>query len=194
VTPKPPTSEREKEFRRRLGTTTFVAADPHALMVAVVDEAARLFSEMEGEEAARHKAVMFGLFRMLGGEQISASSGIDGSNTYGYGKLDEHGFWEFPVPENFYDRFAAFRRTLTERESGAVSEWREISTAPKDGTRILVYEPGEQVSIVWWRKNTTYEAGGYWTPGAIYRHEPTLWMPLPSPPASPASGEGEGTR
>lgn len=27
----------------------------------------------------------------------SASTGIDGHPTRGYGRLDEHGFWQFPV-------------------------------------------------------------------------------------------------
>ena len=59
-------------------------------------------------------------------------------------------------------------------------QWRPIETAPKDGTRILVFR----------KKETGYENQiigiDYWnSPGWMksrLRMPPTHWMPLPSPP------------
>ena len=80
-------------------------------------------------------------------------------------------------------------RTVTAYESGVEAgkdaagnaQWRQIETAPKDGTDILVYcpLPGSEYivvarfSVVW---VDSYEAED------IY--EPTHWVPLPSPPSS----------
>ena len=38
------------------------------------------------------------------------SSGICETHTAGYGKLDENGYWEFPLPANFVERFLSFKR------------------------------------------------------------------------------------
>jgi hypothetical protein len=37
------------------------------------------------------------LRRLRAGEQLNFSTAIDGYITYGYGNLDECGFWEFPL-------------------------------------------------------------------------------------------------
>lgn len=39
--------------------------------------------------------------RFLRGEQVTISSGICGRTTYGYGKPDDFGYWEFELPEWF---------------------------------------------------------------------------------------------
>jgi hypothetical protein len=62
-------------------------------------------------------------------------------------------------------------------------KWQPIDSAPKDGTRILIYEaeqgePGT-VRVSCWR-NDTIPAG--WTGG---EHPPTHWLPLPPPPEEP---------
>jgi hypothetical protein len=36
--------------------------------------------------------------RLEAGEKPTYSTGICGSLTCGYGKLDENGYWEFPIP------------------------------------------------------------------------------------------------
>jgi len=59
--------------------------------------------------------------------------------------------------------------------------WQPIDTAPKDGTRVLLYDPyngvgdGYYCNIRWWH----YECGDDW-----YSEEwnPTHWMPLPTTP------------
>lgn len=63
--------------------------------------------------------------------------------------------------------------------------WRDMSTAPKDGTRILVCDVGIGITEVarWaWRN------GGRWNTTTMSVH-PTHWMPLPDPP-SPEIGSG----
>ena len=72
--------------------------------------------------------------------------------------------------------------------------WRDISTAPKDGTRILIYQPPLKVGQP---THTTLPASIYvaeWThtiDGSVWlepegeRYQaftPTHWMPLPEPP------------
>jgi uncharacterized protein DUF551 len=71
-----------------------------------------------------------------------------------------------------------------------MSEWRDISTAPKDGTRILIFEapdafnPDGVIVSCWWYANDTYTAGGYWNGGrgTLRTFLPTHWMPLPAAP------------
>jgi hypothetical protein len=61
-------------------------------------------------------------------------------------------------------------------------KWQPISSAPKDGTRILVFEAdedtGETVRVSRWR-NDTIPAG--WAGG----ERPSHWLPLPLPPNAP---------
>jgi hypothetical protein len=61
--------------------------------------------------------------------------------------------------------------------------WEEISTAPKDGTRMVIYIPGlgewpAIVDISHW--HTPPKARGYWWNFAYLK--PTHWQPLPLPP------------
>lgn len=67
-----------------------------------------------------------------------------------------------------------------------MAEWQPIETAPRDGTRILFYTPGDEetgwLGIV---TESHYDKHGLvdlfvpqWQDGL----EPTHWMPLPDPP------------
>lgn len=68
-----------------------------------------------------------------------------------------------------------------------MSEWQPISTAPKDGTRVLVYPT---LTVAMWRsyRNDGDDAG--WSDGLVkswaYEEitelEPTHWQSLPAPP------------
>jgi hypothetical protein len=67
------------------------------------------------------------------------------------------------------------------------AKWQPISTAPKDGTKILIFEaeagaPGT-VKVSCWRDDTIPIG---WTGS---EHAPSYWLPLPPPPnnAKPAS-------
>ena len=67
-----------------------------------------------------------------------------------------------------------------------VNGWRDMHTAPKDGTVVLLYfRPGFIRTGAWagvrlpgWR-----DSGGY---GGKFIGKPTHWMPLPAGPRSPA--------
>jgi hypothetical protein len=48
---------------------------------------------------AERSAERKGIRLLLAGQQVGCSTGIDDLPTYGYGKLDDRGFWEYPVPE-----------------------------------------------------------------------------------------------
>lgn len=82
-----------------------------------------------------------------------------------------------------------------------MSEWRQIESAPKDGTRVILFG-AFGVSPGYWDANFNgemaynadiddYESIGAWTNGQVenwgYEHEqqlnePTHWIPLPAPP------------
>jgi hypothetical protein len=55
-------------------------------------------------------------------------------------------------------------------------DWQNISTAPKDGTPILCYEPNTgYIRVLRW--------DGNWSDGDTWDDlEPTHWMPLPEKP------------
>jgi hypothetical protein len=89
-------------------------------------------------------------------------------------------------------RADAAERRVAELE--AERQWRPIETAPKDGTRILLYRPdvrGEHIEIMvegYWSNLPGHSYGiGWRTPCFSFsggKHDPTHWQPLPSPPAS----------
>ena len=66
--------------------------------------------------------------------------------------------------------------------------WRDISSAPKDGTRIIIYDPRYGPLEGLWNEPDDYRgmSGNIdwhdWLgiDGEIY--EPTHWQPLPAPP------------
>ena len=65
--------------------------------------------------------------------------------------------------------------------------WQPISTAPKDGTRILVWN-GSYASAVVYAHNLYKNEDGWWLEDdgeqwdAFLYSEPTHWMPMPNPP------------
>lgn len=86
--------------------------------------------------------------------------------------------------EGFYLSAKAVEALLTEhRALLSKREWRDISTAPKDGTYILAIMEGFELSTIvcWhndmWRERTDVVYDNY------AEYSPTHWMPLPTPPA-----------
>ena len=75
-----------------------------------------------------------------------------------------------------------------------MSDWRPISTAPKDGTYILLwpvgravirhgYAPTSAVGMARWHQPGNPERPGYWSAaGHGECNRPSHWMPLPAPP------------
>jgi len=72
-------------------------------------------------------------------------------------------------------------------------EWQPIETAPKDGTRILIYFPAscvrcrgirveESVFIGHWHQPGNPQQIGFWTGWGSSRRTATHWMPLPKSP------------
>jgi hypothetical protein len=57
-----------------------------------------------------------------------------------------------------------------------VSAWQPISTAPKDGTWVLLTGPGR------WHALACWDHHGWYT-GDTFVDFPEWWMPLPEPPA-----------
>lgn len=67
--------------------------------------------------------------------------------------------------------------------------WLPIETAPKDGTAILGSKAGGRPLIYFYRPSVFDRSGprfgfhGARSIGAEMGHQPTQWMPLPSPPS-----------
>lgn len=63
-----------------------------------------------------------------------------------------------------------------------MSDWRDISTAPKDGTRIMVWNSFAGVY------SSAYLNGEWplygWGNEGVWYPRPTHWMPLPDAPVS----------
>ena len=67
-------------------------------------------------------------------------------------------------------------------------KWMTIDSAPKDGTRVLVWSPGlEQVFLAEWTE--IFDDAGQWMPEYAEvpmldepEDHPTHWMPLPPAP------------
>ncbi len=79
-----------------------------------------------------------------------------------------------------------------------MSDWQDISTAPKDGTAIWLLVDGQPM-IGYGEEATAWRSAGFTIKagfrrredgipdevyGTLYRAEPTAWMPLPAPPHS----------
>jgi hypothetical protein len=62
-----------------------------------------------------------------------------------------------------------------------MSEWQKIETAPKDGTRILVFSHCDYESG--YNLNQAVFKNGWWVEQYCNEYVfPTHWMPLPNPP------------
>lgn len=79
------------------------------------------------------------------------------------------------------------------RELEAEREWKPISSAPKDGSTIVVgfaHQSGFPVKVVWWsRLHKVWKHYGEWQPGL--ENNATHWMPLPPKPINEVA---EGSR
>lgn len=64
--------------------------------------------------------------------------------------------------------------------------WRPMESAPRDGTRILIYVPddddGETHKVASWGPSP-YRSGWSYRGGWMAGDVPQCWMPLPEPPS-----------
>jgi len=75
-----------------------------------------------------------------------------------------------------------------------MSEWQPIETAPKNATQVLIYSPERCANCTpnSAGMHAAHWEGGHWITGRLVKggvtlepnHEPTHWMPLPSPPVT----------
>lgn len=70
--------------------------------------------------------------------------------------------------------------------------WHDISTAPKDGTKILGIDAYGDMVVFWWGATNLYGWTWDWCYGPCegeyntYQTTcPELWLPLPLPPSPP---------
>jgi len=69
------------------------------------------------------------------------------------------------------------------------SEWKPIETAPRDGTKILVYcgvperpSYASMTTVKWSLDGWALLQAGGWAEDYEPQSKPTYWMPLPPPP------------
>lgn len=99
---------------------------------------------------------------------------------------------------------------LVKRIEGLVSPWRDIESAPKDGTAIIARNDEYGARETHWKRyadgtiaregflngDPMYQAGGSWKwlepiHNWVSSWEPTHWMPLPAGPAKSVTTEKE---
>lgn len=103
-------------------------------------------------------------------------------------------------PEDIDALKADFARAIhaAVKAEQAKNVWQDISTAPKDSTFVLVYEPvlhgialaawqGRHANAQWYGVDSL----GLRFESAATETRPTHWMPLPEPPHPTTSTEGE---
>ena len=78
----------------------------------------------------------------------------------------------------------ATREVVDRREAEG---WRDISTAPKDGTPILTYSDAcvetEAQMVMWWSNDKEESCGFGWEAYDVsHMLAPSYWRPLPPPP------------
>jgi hypothetical protein len=94
------------------------------------------------------------------------------------------------VKRRWLDRAKAALEAADAVRKDAEPKWREISTAPKDGTRILItggtywrdYSPPRHDEKPMGIVTTGFLSDGVYIISDILVAQPTHWMPLPQPP------------
>jgi hypothetical protein len=85
--------------------------------------------------------------------------------------------------------FGPIYSALLAAERRGAQQWQRIETAPKDETRVLLFNPDEFIGSWAVQSGAWYFQLGGWqydgqTPAYSNAHPPTHWMPLPVPPSS----------
>lgn len=92
-----------------------------------------------GAQWKRELAELVGLRRLVAGEPIGVSTGIHEQTTYGYGQLDNNGYWEFPVSEVAADFARLIRNDKTElsRLRPLAAQWQQERDEARSDARHL---------------------------------------------------------
>lgn len=80
--------------------------------------------------------------------------------------------------ENAFDEYVLARPL----SAGEKDDWRPIHTAPKDGTRMLLYSKGHLVMLGGWAGHGSYGGPSWWSNNVPILPQPTKWQPLPDLP------------
>jgi len=68
-----------------------------------------------------------------------------------------------------------------------MTDWQDIATAPRDGTKVLGYcRGGDWMAVIWCEPGTTSWQGRPFWSNVREQVDPTHWSPLP---AAPKDGE-----
>ncbi len=111
----------------------------------------------------------------------------------GGGKDSDTARWHFRTPQPSSTQ-AIETLSAQDAPSASLAGWRDIATAPKNGTRILGAHCDAAI-VVSWCAERTVDAKPGWGDGEtdyygfVYTYPVTHWMPLPPLPASPEQGE-----
>lgn len=67
-----------------------------------------------------------GIRRFIAGEPLRVSTGIDGTTTYGYGDLDNNGYWQYPVPDRIREGARHYNARMQSYARRVQAQKREI--------------------------------------------------------------------
>lgn len=104
---------------------------------------------------------------------------------------DSDGDYELEITTGHEERTTYLSRAEADALIAALSPWRDIASAPKDGSEVLLLEPAHlsgrtgrwHISQASWLSDKRYAAGGCWIEG-MWVVQPTHWQPLPPAPPS----------
>lgn len=120
-----------------------------------------------------------------------------------FAKVDCHGhIYSLPQSDPFYGRTVPLYTAQQMREYRDAPVWSPISTAPKDGTTVLLWERWSTNPFVgsfyggsWSASKEHVDAAGGWDGAVVVdkidRSLITHWMPLPAAPIEQATGDAE---
>ena len=122
----------------------------------------------------------------------------DNLNMKGLAECIRAGEGEYTSVAGLYKAsLAAMHRFRSLQSTAGGGEWRDIETAPKDGSRYLIFvpraaTPDDQTTFNLYEACYIggYDSGDVWHSKGFTIYHPTHWMPSPPAPArSPTEGE-----
>lgn len=103
-----------------------------------------------------------------------------------FAEIREAVTWPFPTEKaSVSSGPAALQEACDLSGRSATHEWKPIETAPKDGSKVLLWWSDRVVYGAWLDNSKTAVPWAGWRPPSMEvrpRGQPTYWMPLPAPP------------